>query len=207
MNYKSPFLVYQEFLSPLLCEEIVDHLDVTVPDRDIDGKPLPSFRHNDYCEKVIFERIESHLPRIMSYYDIEYRGTERMIFEWYPEESYGKPHCDSSEYLRKKWVKTKDRDITGILFLSDHREQVPFDPEYEVCGGKLEFPQHQFGFNPERGTLILYPSTPHFINATSQVEAGDLFQVRFHIATKTPLIYQPKNFPGNYRVWFQNLLG
>ena len=36
---KSPFLVYENFISPLLCEQIVDNVDVIVPDTDVDGKP------------------------------------------------------------------------------------------------------------------------------------------------------------------------
>ena len=44
MRPKSPFVVYQEFLSPLMCEEIIDLMDVTTPDIDKDGYPLPSLR-------------------------------------------------------------------------------------------------------------------------------------------------------------------
>jgi hypothetical protein len=95
-----------------------------------------------------------------------------------------------------------NRDFTGVIFLSDYQEQVPFDDEYEVFGGKLEFYSHKFGFNPQRGTLIIFPSDPHFINATSPIQAGDLFQIRFHITCTQPYLYNPKNFPGNYTTWF-----
>lgn len=205
--FKSPFLVYQEFLSPLLCEEVIDYMNPTVPDVDNDGNPIPCSRHNEPAQKIIFERVQSLTKTIETYYNIEYRGTERMSFEWYPEGSKGKPICDSSEYIEKKWVRTRNRDITGIIFLSDFREEPPFDPDYEVCGGKLEFPQHGFGFNPERGTLILYPSAPQFINATAPIQAGDLFQVRFHIAASQPFLYKPTDFRGNFTVWFQDFLG
>ena len=182
-------------------------MNPTTPDVDTDGNPQPSYRHNAVAEKMIFERVQGLVKTIEDYYRVEYRGTEKMSFEWYPQGSVGNPQCDSSEYINKQWAKTRDRDITGIIFLCDSRETTPFDPDYEVSGGKLEFPQHGFGFNPERGTLILYPSAPQFINAVAPIHAGDLFQVRFHIATQAPFLYQPIDFPGNYTVWFSDFLG
>jgi hypothetical protein len=207
MTPKSPFVIYQEFLSPLMCEEVVDNLNVTVPDVDNDNKPVPSFRHNDESEKLIFDRFQHLFKGLEKYYNVEYRGTEKMMFEWYPQGSTGKLTCDSSEFMGKKWVRTRDRDITSILFLSDFSESAAFDSLYEVYGGKLEFPNHGFGFNPERGTLIMFPSTPHFLNAVAPVQVGDSFQVRIHIATQSPFLYQPGDFPGNFLSWFPNLLG
>ena len=204
---KSPFIVYQEFLSPLLCEDIISLMDVTVPDVDKDKKPLPSLRHNDRGEEIIFDRFERLFKGVEKYYNVEYRGTEKMLFEWYPQGSTGKLGCDSSDFMGKKWVRTKDRDITSVLFLTDYSESAAFDSLYEVYGGKLEFPNHNFGFNPERGTLIMFPSTPHFLNAVAPVLVGDSFQVRIHMATKRPFLYQPGGFPGNFLSWFPNLIG
>jgi len=104
-------------------------------------------------------------------------------------------------------VRTRDRDITAILFLTDYSKSAAFDALYEAYGGKLEFPNHGFGFNPERGTLVIFPATPHFINASSPVLVGDLFQVRINIATKRPFLYQPSEFPGNFLSWFPNHIG
>lgn len=207
MRPKSPFVVYQEFLSPLMCEEIIDLMDVTTPDVDKDGYPLPSLRHNDKGEQIIFERFQRLFKGVDQYYNVEYRGTEKMLFEWYPQGSKSKMVCDSCDFIGKKWVRSRDRDITSVLFLSDYNESAGFDSLYEVYGGKLEFPNHNFGFNPERGTLIMFPSTPHFVNAVSPILAGDSFQVRIHMATQSPFLYQPGDFPGNFLSWFPNLLG
>jgi len=204
---KSPFIVHQEFLSPLLCEEVINLMDVTVPDHNKYGDPIPSTRHNDKAEQFIFERLQQTFRNIERHYSVEYRGTEKMLFEWYPQGSTGKLACDSSEYMNNKWVRTRDRDITAILFLSDYSESPSFDDYYEVYGGKLEFPNHNFGFNPERGTMVLFPSTPHFLNVNAPVQVGELFQVRIHMATKTPFLYQPGDFPGNFLSWFPNLIG
>ena len=201
---KSPFFVVQEFLSPLQCEDIVDMLEMYVPDVNTNDDPIKTIKHHNLSEKIIFERFEDHIDNIEQRYDIEYRGTEKMSFEWYPEGCDGEaPHCENSNYVRKKWLKTKDNDFTAVLFLSDYQTKVPFDSDYEVYGGKLEFPQHNFGFNPERGTLVIFPSGPHFLNNTTEILAGDLYQVRFHFASVKPFLYDPNNFPGDYREWLR----
>lgn len=206
MAVKSPFFIRQEFLSPLLCEEIVDSLELFHPDTDPDGFPIKTAKGHEVSEERVFERFKELIPTIEKYYNMHYRGTEPMLFEWYPQTCSGeKPHCENSGYVNRQWVRQKDRDFTCIIFFSQYQEQVPFDEEYEVKGGKLEFVQHQFGFNPERGTLIVFPSGPHFINNTALIQAGDLFQVRFHLATNPPYQYHPKLFPGDYTNWFRDI--
>lgn len=203
MIAKSPFLVYLEFISPLLSEKVIDSLGVTTPDLDPKGTPIQMTRHHKPSEALIFERLSIIIPEVEKYYGIEYRGTEEMLFEWFPQGSHGDLRSENSNYLRKKWVRTKDRDISAILFLSDYNDNIPFESDYEVYGGKLEFSQHRFSFNPSRGTLVFFPSGPHFINATSLVQAGDLYQVRIHMAANMPYLYDPKKFPGDYKVWFK----
>lgn len=204
-NQKCPFLIYEDFLSPKRCEFIVDSLGFYAPDTDTEGNPIKMSRHHEGSERVIFDRLESYIPNITKYYEIGYRGTEQMSFEYLAEGTVSEPVCENSNYINKQWARTKDRDLTGILFLSDYNDNPPFDSDYEVYGGKLEFPQHGFGFNPQRGTLIVYPSGPHFINANAAILAGDLFQVRMHIAADIPYMYDPKKFPGNYKTWFRGM--
>lgn len=206
MNIKSPFVVKQEFLSPLQCEDMVDFIGFTTPDLNREEKPTKTTRTHDFSQELIFSKLEGIIPGLEEHFGIKYSGTEEMSFEWFPQGCDGeKPHCDSCEFLRSKWVKTRNRDLTGIIFLSDYQDSSPFDNEFEVYGGKLEFVQHQFGFNPQRGTLIVFPSDPHFINNTAPVLAGDLYQVRFHIAAKSPIIYDPTDYPGDYRTWFEEI--
>lgn len=204
---KSPFLIYQEFLSPLKCEEIVDNLNFIEPNYDRDGKPEPFHRHHDQSEEYIFERLQQIIPSVEQYYkDFSYNGTEKINFSWYPEETFQEPYCENSSYVNKKWVRNKNRDLTGVIFFSDYQSTPNFDSDFEVYGGKLEFPQHDFSFLPERGTLIIFPSVPNFINAVSTVYAGDLYIAKFHFASKLPYMYNPKEFPGNYKTWFKDLM-
>lgn len=202
---RSPFLVVQNFLSPKVCEAIVDDLGYYTPDTNSDGEPIKMVKHHEPSEDTIFERFQPLVPYIENYYEVSYKGTERMLFEFYAEGTVSAPLCENSSHVKKKWIRTKDRDITCVLFLSEYNGDPPFDSDYEVYGGKLEFPQHGFGFNPQRGTLIIYPSSPHFINANAEVVYGDLYQVRFHVATNLPFMYDPSKFPGNYQNWFKHL--
>lgn len=203
---KSPFYVVTEFVSPLMCEDILDTVNFTVPDRDKEGEYVKTSKTSEAAEQILYDRVWLMVPELQAYYKFLYKGTERMQFEWFAPGAQGKFSSENSEYVRSKWLRVRQRDLTAILFLSDFQDKTPFESEYEVYGGKLEFAQHHFSFNPQRGTLVVFPSDPHFINVTSQVLAGDLYQVRIQMAAQTPLLYDPSQFPGNYTTWFSSLL-
>lgn len=205
-HIKSPFYIVEEFISPLACEEIIDLCNFTVPNTNKDGYEIKTEKTSESAEMLIYDRLQQLVPNVEQHYDIKYRGTERVMFEWFPPGSQGRFQSENSEFVRGKWLRTRARDLSAILFLSEYQEKTPFEQEYEVYGGKLEFVQHHFGFNPVRGTLVMFPSDPHFINITTQVFAGDLYQARIQIAAKTPYLYNPQNFPGNYTMWFKPLL-
>jgi len=206
MPPKSPFYIVQNFISPLLCEEIVDEMGFLVAEQNNEGLEVKTVRTNDKYQEIIFERLLPYIPTLEAYYGFEYKGTEQPInFEWFPEQSQGDFICENSAYLRKKWLRTKQRDISGILFLADYQDNIPFEKDFEVYGGKLEFPQWQFGFNPQRGTLVLFPSVPNFINITSRIFAGDLYQARLHLAATSPYLYVPEKFPGDINSWFKDV--
>lgn len=201
---KSPFFIIKDFLNPKQTEMIVDDLGFYTPDYDKDGNPIRMIRCHEEHEQLIYNKIQQLIPTLEKYYDFEYRGTETVSFEFFPEGIVPNPICENSSYINKKWARVKDRDITGVIFLSDYQDNLPFDSEYEVYGGKLEFPQHQFGFQAQRGTLVMYPSGPHFINAVADIMAGDLFLAKFHIAASRPYLYQPEKFPGDFKSWFKD---
>lgn len=202
---KSPFFVIQNFVSPKVCEEVVDSLEIYSPDVDSEGQPIKMYRYKEDKEMMLFDRLQPLIPKLMDYYKADYKATETIQFEYFAPGIKPVAHCENSNHVRKKWVRTKDRDFTAVLFFSDYNENPPFDTDYECYGGKLEFPQHGFSFNPQRGTLILFPSGPHFINATSMLTAGELVQARIHMACKLPYMYDPSDFPGDYRSWFNEM--
>lgn len=209
---KSPFFVLSEFLSPMLCEKIVQDIEPVEPDRDIDGNPLKMLKMHDEYENMIWERLQPHVPVLENHYNCKYKGTEQMMFNIYPE--YAKkpaeqPHSVNSKFLRKKWVKVHDVDLTGVLWLKDYHDGVPLDPRYEVYGGKLEFPAYNFSLVPQRGTLVIFPAGPHFIHAISPVLVSNLIQVNINISIRDNndgmYIYQPADFPGTWTQWFEGM--
>jgi len=205
---KSPFYIIQDFISPLMCEEIIDQVSFTVPDTDAKGNPIACIRQEPEYEIFLYDRLQKHIADITKHYDITYKATTEILFHWYDIGAKQAPQCENGQFLNNKWVKVRDRDITCILMLSDFNDGSiqPFDDEYEVYGGKLEFPQHRFSFQAQRGTLIAFPSEPHFINAITSILAGGLYLAKFHIAAQTPFLYDPKKFPGDYTTWLKEFV-
>lgn len=208
---KSPFLIAENFLSPMLCEKIVSDITVAAPDTDINGDPQKLERHNIFWEQEITSRFRDLIPEITDKYDCEYRGLQKPLFQYYPENAKAPaegPGCENSKYIRKKWVMYKDVDLVGFIWLKDYNENIPLDPSYEVYGGKLEFPAYNFSLVPQRGTLVLFPAGPHFITVTSPVLLGSLYQIKLNVSITAKngarWFYQPSEFPGTWNEWFEN---
>lgn len=203
---KSPFLVYNEFISPLQCEEIIAGNNNIYPNFDKDGNIKPLFFGNNFVEMRILPKLRDLIvPDIESHFNVEVKGIKPIVMEWYstgyiPD---NKPRCENSAFMKGEWKRINDNDFTGIIFLNDYQDETPFDSDFEVFGGQLEFPTHQFSFNPVRGTLIIFPGASNFINATAEVKAGELTQIRFHIATHDLFVYDANHFRGNHEIWFK----
>lgn len=210
MEAKSPFMVIEEFLSPKMCEEILATINVKEPDVDQDGSPIALERNHADFQTVIYNKFKEQIPSIELKYDAKYRGIVDVVFQFFPENAK-KPAqghgCENSKYVRKKWVKVKDVDLTGIIWLKNYNDSVPLDPRTEVYGGKLEFPLYNFSLVPQQGTLVIFPAGPHFINAISPVLVSDLYQIKLNIAISPSTgglwFYQPSNFSGTWKDWFK----
>lgn len=204
---KSPFYVVSNFISQKTCDYVVSSSGVTEPNEDPEGQPmLTNVMLDEHTETLLYNRLQEILPEIEAHYNFKTRGVESMQFSWMPEECVdgSDVRCANAAFVRKKWMKTKDRDFAVHLFLSTYNaaSEDNFDPDLEVYGGKLQFPQYKFSFNPQAGTAVVHPAGPHFIHAYSPVIAGDLFYVTFYISSIEPHIYQPTDYPGDYKSWF-----
>ena len=204
----SPFIIVQDFLSPLLCEQIVNDINVGQPDTDKNGDPIKLERHAPQWHQYIAEQFRQVVPELETKYDCEYSGLHQPVFQYYPENPKTpaeQPGCENSKFVRKKWVMHKDVDLVGFIWLKDYHDSVPLDTRHEVFGGKLEFLAHQFSLVPQRGTLVLYPAGPHFITAISPIMVSDLYQVKLNVSIKTTTggrwFYQPQNHPGKWQDW------
>lgn len=186
-----------------MCEDIIDRLDNKFPDHDADNKPLKTIRANRLTEVRVLPKLQALMPTLEQYYGFEYLGIQPFEFEWYPANfKESSAICENSHLIKGKWNRTNDKDFVGVIFLNDYRDEPPFDDYYEVVGGKLAFPTHNFSFIPKRGQLIIYPGSPHFINATEKVLFGNLNQIKIYISAEQDYEYDPKNFPGSYKTWF-----
>lgn len=204
---KSPFIVFDEFLSPLQCEEIIINNNVNFPSIDKDGNPIPMFFGNRLWEtRICPHLVDIVIPDIEEHYGVDVKGITKFNVEYYPEGYTGsmKPRCENSRLDRGKWIRVNENDFAGIIFLNEYNDKSPFDSEFEVYGGELGFPTHGFSFYPRRGTLIIFPGTSHFINHTAAINMGELTQIRFHVATHEHFVYNPQDYPGDYNVWFKD---
>ncbi len=206
MIAKSPFFIIQEFLSPLMCEDIINRLNNIYPDTDINDAPLKTIRYNNLTEIRVLPMLEDIIPTLEQYYGFTHRGILPFKFEWLIAGTKTETAiCENSILRENKWSIINDIDFTAIIFLNDYNQSSDFDQEFEVYGGKLEFPTHQFGFTPKRGTLIFFPSGPNFVHGNSGVLAGELNQMRINFVATERYKYDIKKFPGNYKVWFKDL--
>jgi len=203
MSIKSPFFVVEEFISPLQCEDIIERQRNNFPDEDHNGVPLKTVRENELTQLRLLPLIDALMPDLEAYYGFERKGILPLLFEWYVEGFNVEPaKTKSFAYHKNKWVRMLDVGFTGIIFLNDYNNTAPFDPDFEVCGGKLEFPTHRFSFNPQRGTLVFFPEAPNFVHTTSAIQVGELNQIRFHVVPEVIYNYDMSKFPGNYKSWF-----
>ena len=83
-NNKSPFIVYQDFISPKLCDQIIDNYDIKVFNKDTNGTLIKHETYNDFGEDIIFNILKTKIKELENNFGFEYEGTERMIFQSLP---------------------------------------------------------------------------------------------------------------------------
>ena len=208
----SPFHVVEDFISPAKCEKLIEEFGIREPSLNEDGQPLKHERilKDPEVISMIQQAILEEGDAIQKRYNGLIKGMETPLFQQYfenPKKPCEGHACENSKFVRKKWVKTKDVDLVGYIWLKDYGSGVPLDPRVEVYGGKLEFPAYNFSLVPQRGTMVMFPAGPHFITAVSPVLVGSLEHIKFSIKI-TDLengiwLYQPSEFPGTYAEWFE----
>jgi len=200
---RSPFFIIDEAVSPMQCEQIADSAEFIQTDVDRSNRPIMTIKHTELAHTYVAQALAVHREAIEHHYQAVVTDLEPTRVQWANEWVAPVAVCDNSTRIKDKWLRVHNRDLTALLFLCDYNDKPPFDGEFEVYGGKLEFPSHGFGFNPVRGTMIIYPSDPHFTHVFSKVGMGELFVSKTFIQLNPPLLYSPKNFPGTWRQWLE----
>jgi hypothetical protein len=219
MTMPSPFLILQDFLSIKQCEELVERFKITTPNTDSEGLAIKLQRiiRPDEGQDFFINKLYQHIGAIEEKYDAIYSGIENPYIIHYPENDKRPAEpvgCENAKFFRKKWIQTKDVQLVGHLWLKDFNDAPPYDPAFEVYGGKLELPAFNISLTPQRGTLVIFPAGPHFVTAISPVVIGDLYQIKFNISITAKngglWIYNPQNFPisskGVIQDWFSDYL-
>ena len=200
---KPPFFVVDEFLSPLECEDIVNRSFFEFPNT-VNGVPVKSVTQNTLTQNRVLPYLEVLTPYLEQYFGYEHGGILPLNIEYYPEGCKQEGIRAENSILRDgKWHRVTENDFTGIIFLKDASTDKNFDDEFEVYGSTLQFPNHDFSFNPSRGRLIVFPSAANFNNTTISPKLGDVYQIRFHIVAMDTYNYDRHQFPGNYKTWFK----
>lgn len=95
----------------------------------------------------------------------------------YEERCMFQNHCDNSILVNGRWVRNDPmRDLTGILYLSDHSEFVTKANQYS--GGELVFNNivdsnaYPIELRPKKGSLVLFPSCPAYQHQVRIVKSG-----------------------------------
>lgn len=211
MNIKSPFLVFQDFIDPDYTQELAKRVRVD-PSIDDEGQQQAMIRHATEEDLPLYDRLLKLVPKFENHFTgFSYKGTENLVYQQFPMSSKNaeEPHCENAVYKRKKWIRVRDRDLTGILWLKDYKDfqdSQSFDVKKNVLGGKLEFPVYNFGFQPQAGTLVVYPASERFISLTTPILVGELQCVRFHITGHGIWLYDPVDYPGDFRTWFNDVV-
>jgi len=205
MNKKSPFLVIPEFLPPMACERILDDLPIgrMRPLTGQDGTPREMVFHNQLNTLRIMQVFDPVVDNLEAHYETTYLGTHKLMFEWYPRKyNHKKLVVDSHLYDKKEGWKLSNRiDFTGILWLTTYNDQGDFEPSFETYGGNLNFPNFDINFKPQRGTMVIFPSTPNFVYCVGPVHEGNLVQVHLQIRSEGGFQFRPEDYETDPTKW------
>lgn len=203
MSTKSPFLIVPNAISPLACEEIVDSVDFAALDVDRNDKPIETTKLSEFASEFVHNEIHKIQDVIRAKYGSKISFVDQTRVIWSNSDVVPRVQSDNSVKIKDKWLRVRNRDLTAVVFLCDFNDKPPFDSDFEVYGGKLEFPAFNFGFNSIRGTMVIMPSDPPFNHVYSPVYEGHLFISKTFITLEQPFIYTRTNFPGSWSEWLK----
>jgi hypothetical protein len=201
--HKPPFFIVDEFLNEEECLTVLDRLTLTMPSEE-NGKFIKTILGNKVISDSIIHMFSFYEEDVENYYKVELRNFSSVAVEWFPQNCRQDGVVCENSFLRNgEWKRRNANDFTAIIFLKNRNTTTEFDEETDVYGGTLQFPVQNVSIHPKMGTLVLFPSGPHFRNNTLSPQIGDMVQLRFQIVCEKPYNYSLKDFPGDYRTWWK----
>lgn len=207
----SPIIIKQEFINPLLAEQITGSNRLYAPKITHYGEPIivdeRPLQHD--FSKIVISRISSLQNKIQTTYKSNTLSVHSISIERFPENPRVAARgvgCENSKFIRKKWVIQKPIDLVGIVWLNSYNNLIPIDTSYEVMGGKLEFTNMNFSLMPQRGTLVIYPAGPNFITAISPLLIESLYQIKICMKLDAGWKYDISAYPSDWREWLKEYM-
>jgi len=172
----------KNFVPASVCDIIVSEIPIT-PTIPLD-KVFPFYAgRNRYMDdfpskhvlKDILDKITNKSSEIFKH---KLGVTYGDVVTWYTGQRM-EPHCDTVNLFTGNLhihPGTEVRDYTAILYLNDDFE-----------GGKLFFPDLLVTIIPEKGKLVLFPSTIDYVHGITKIRSGirHSIPIWFHIIKNT----------------------
>lgn len=200
---KSPFVVFDSFIDGATIDAIINPIVQDIVSIE-DAEYVKSYELPPELLSSIGNALVAEYPYLSYYYGTQIVGIKKFSVSVLDVTDEPKVHVPNHEWLRQKWVKLNRGDLIATLFLTSDitfNEAAAEDAIFSK-GGSIEFTSFNFTHPATAGTLVIYPCTPHFMRAFSEVTHGVGLRIDMHIVTETPYIYDPQQFPGTFTEWF-----
>jgi hypothetical protein len=192
---KLPPLVVRNFVPREACAEFIEHNKDSKrveskgpgPDEKAIGIRNPSYRNDTTVTGWHIDKIKDwyNMPRITEVIN-NYWGTTQsyniidevnFLYSEYGIGTYCRGHTDV--IIRNGKLIRPQRRLTSLLYLNSWKI-TPNEAENEngFCGGELIFPSlvditgNRVHIRPQAGDLIIFPSTPLYVHAVSEITYG-----------------------------------
>ena len=194
-------LLYQNYLDPDVCDEIVREADAQTGIRHTVGKTdngdmditADSARKSELVGAssinvdIVSLVREIYGRLIQAHFNTEIEWFEAPEILRYREGGEYIPHSDSENWngQARKWERKVDRDYSILVYLNEG-----------YFGGDLVFPNFGVRIAPKRGMLIAFPSDARYLHAAKPVLQGVRYAlVSWAAAKNTPRVN--KTAPAN----------
>lgn len=201
---RSPFFIVSDALSHLGCETLIESLDPSpILLHPVTKLPVKTNLHGRYLEPMVDDTVASIRAEFENHYNITIADVKNVTVEWYAEGAATTAASIHTHTLRnQQWTKASQTDFIGLIFCSEYNARPPFDSDYEVYGGQIDFPTFRVQFKPVMGTMVIFPAAANFIWGVTQPAVGDLFLVKFDIVCTQSYQYdRQRHFSTDYRTW------
>lgn len=183
---------------------IIQGANLVFPDTGERGHPKRTVIGKKGIADKVIALFSEYEEDIEQYFDCEFMQFTAPAIHWQPQGCIEEAvKCDNSLLKGGRWSRSNAYDFTCIIFLKDYNDKPDFDPLFECYGGQISFPTHDVILKPQRGTLLVYPSGPNFINSIKPPVAGDNVFLRFNAICEKPYVYDIKKFPRPGNGWFK----